>query len=85
MPTGPMCFPTYVFERFVGRDLPDSEWALIEGGKTHMTDHARKFIRRELAFSFRSSKNPGEVPNWEDELRLGSLGQKPLMNPLPLP
>ena len=49
-----------------------------------MTEYAREFIRSKLAFSFRSTEHPSEAPYWEDELGLGVLGQRPLMNALPL-
>jgi hypothetical protein len=75
-------FPTLVFERFVGRGLADEDWAEIEAGQTHMSDHARAFIRQELSFSYATTMDPAQAREWETRLRRGELGQKPLINPL---
>ena len=45
-------FQSYVFERFIGRNLSDAEWIAIENGDRHMNQHAREFIRSALSFSF---------------------------------
>lgn len=75
-------FPTYVFERFVGRHLSDDDWAAIESGQTHMTDHARRYIRTHLASSYRTTTDPAQAVRWEAELRSGALGQRPYINPI---
>ncbi len=74
--------PTVVFERFVGRHLSDDDWAEIENGHRHMSDHAKAFIRRELSFSYVTTEDPKQAADWEVQLRKGALGQKPLINPL---
>ena len=75
-------FPTYVFERFVGRHLSEVDWLLIEAGERHMTEHAREFIRAELSFSFATTSDHKEALDWERRIRTGELGTKPLINPL---
>jgi hypothetical protein len=74
--------PTLIFERFVGRGLSDSDWAEIESGKQHMTDHVKAFIRAELSFSYAVTENTKQACEWEMRLRQGELGQRPLINPL---
>jgi len=75
-------FPTYVFERFVGRQLADEDWSLIETGERHMTHYAREFIRAELSFSFVPTSDHSQALEWEKRIRAGELGVKPLINPL---
>ena len=75
-------FQSHVFERFVGRHLPDTAWALIESGQQHMNEYARDFIRGDLSFSFVVTANGEEAGSVEAELRRGVLGVKPLINPL---
>lgn len=73
--------PTLVFERFIGRGLEDHDWAEIEAGRRHMSDHARDFIRAQLSFSYVATEQPKLAAQWEILVRGGSLGQKPLLNP----
>ena len=75
-------FPTYVFERFVGRKLTDEDWSFIETGERHMTHYAREFIRKELSFSFATTSDHTQALEWERRIRAGELGAKPLINPL---
>ena len=75
-------FTTYVFERFIGRHLPEEDWTLIERGVRHMTDYAKKYIRNELSFSFATTSNHTQALEWENRIRYGELGSKPVINPL---
>ena len=46
-----------------------------------MNDYAREFIRAELSFSYAVARDGQEAREWEDEIRAGALGQRPLINP----
>ena len=74
-------FQSYVFERFVGRHLQAADWDELEAGRRHMNDYAREFIRAELSFSYAVARDGQEARAWEDEIRAGALGQRPLINP----
>lgn len=74
-------FPTYVFERFVGRTLQDSDWKLIESGEKHMNEYARDFIRSELSFSYLPTSDWTTAKSMESDIQRGALGQRPIINP----
>ena len=75
-------FPIKVFERIVLNQITPDEVQAVTSGKLELRHLARDYIRRNLTFTFATTTDYELAEKTEKLIRKGSLGQKPLLNPL---
>ena len=75
-------FPIKIFERIVLSRITEEEIQSITNGKIEIRHLARNYIRRKLTFTFATTTDYELAEKTEKLIRKGSLGQKPLLNPL---
>ena len=75
-------FPIKVFERIVLNQITPGEIQSVTNGTLELRHLARDYIRRNLTFTFATTTDFNLAEKTEKLIRKGSLGQKPLLNPL---
>ena len=75
-------FPIKIFERIVLSRITEEEIQSITNGKMEIRHLARNYIRGNLTFTFATTTDYELAEKTEKLIRKGSLGQKPLLNPL---
>ncbi|MDA0716105.1 MAG: hypothetical protein O3A74_06065 [archaeon] len=75
-------FPIKVFERIVLNQITRDEIQAVTNGTIEIRHLARDYIRTNLTFTFATTTDYKLAEKTETLIRKGSLGQKPLLNPL---
>jgi hypothetical protein len=75
-------FPIKVFERIVLKQITGDEIQAVTNGTLEIRHLARDYIRTNLTFTFATTTDFKLAEKTETLIRKGSLGQKPLLNPL---